>query len=183
MQCTVCFTDNPAGATLCQSCSTPLGTASSGVPGAAPAVPLANNSPSPTPPSSFAANSTPPAPLNTAAGASPQGTLVVEFAGRVALEVPLVKDKVRIGRTDIDPQGFPVIPDVDVTEADPDIVTSRSHAELRHDNQNWFLVDLGSSNGTFVEHSGKLAAHTPQPFPANTRALLGRGGPVVHWKR
>jgi hypothetical protein len=41
----------------------------------------------------------------------------------------------------------------DVVLTDPNV--SRRHAELRRDNERWFLVDLGSTNGTLV--NGKLA--------------------------
>jgi len=52
--------------------------------------------------------------------------------------VPLVSSPVRVGRAD----------DNDLVLADPEV--SRHHARLERDGQGWRAIDLGSTNGTWV---------------------------------
>jgi len=73
-----------------------------------------------------------------AVAAGPQGELTIE-AGPDAGHAHRAGDHVRLGRS----------PDNDVILRDP--ATSGHHARLeRRDEQQFWLVDLGSTNGTFV---------------------------------
>jgi ABC-type multidrug transport system ATPase subunit/pSer/pThr/pTyr-binding forkhead associated (FHA) protein len=54
-------------------------------------------------------------------------------------------------------------------------MVSRKHAELRWDNGRWFLVDLGSSYGTFVNGN---RINTPQQISVGYRLQFGESGPV-----
>ena len=58
-----------------------------------------------------------------------------------------------------------------------DIDASSRHAELRHLESGWVLVDLGSSNGTYVD--GHRVSETPvvQNLPVSIE--FGPGGPRV----
>lgn len=58
-----------------------------------------------------------------------------------------------------------------------DIDASSRHAELRHIDAGWVLVDLGSSNGTYVD--GHRVTETPvvQNMPVSIE--FGPGGPRV----
>lgn len=62
-------------------------------------------------------------------------------------------------------------------DAHRDIDASSRHAELRHEESGWVLVDLGSSNGTYVD--GHRA--TESPVAQNVPVILefGSGGPRV----
>ncbi len=57
-----------------------------------------------------------------------------------------------------------------------DRAMSRRHAELHWDGQHCVVVDLGSTNGTFL-NGQRLAPHQPQPVPSGAR--LGFGPTMV----
>ena len=58
-----------------------------------------------------------------------------------------------------------------------DIDASSRHAELRHVDAGWVLVDLGSSNGTYVE--GHRVTETPVVRNVPVSVEFGPGGPRV----
>jgi pSer/pThr/pTyr-binding forkhead associated (FHA) protein len=58
-----------------------------------------------------------------------------------------------------------------------DIDASSRHAELRTVDAGWVLVDLGSSNGTYVE--GRRITETPVARNAPVSIDFGPGGPRV----
>jgi phage tail-like protein len=79
---------------------------------------------------------------------SEAGEIVVEQAGQVVQRLPLKPGVITIGRQ---PENDLVLKDVQV---------SRHHAELRLEPAEAMLIDLGSSNGTFVG-GARLPAHQP----------------------
>ena len=62
-------------------------------------------------------------------------------------------------------------------DAHRDIDASSRHAELRQVNSGWVLVDLGSSNGTFVE--GHRSTEAPVVAGLPIMVEFGPGGPRV----
>ena len=58
-----------------------------------------------------------------------------------------------------------------------DIDASSRHAELRHVEAGWVLVDLGSSNGTYVE--GHRVTETPVVQNVPVSIEFGPGGPRI----
>ena len=62
-------------------------------------------------------------------------------------------------------------------DAHKDIDASSRHAELRHDDSAWVLVDLGSSNGTYVE--GHRVTEGPVARGAPLMVDFGSGGPRI----
>lgn len=58
-----------------------------------------------------------------------------------------------------------------------DIDASSRHAELRHVDAGWVLVDLGSSNGTYVE--GHRITETPVVQDVPVAVEFGPGGPRI----
>ena len=58
-----------------------------------------------------------------------------------------------------------------------DIDASSRHAELRHVEAGWVLVDLGSSNGTYVD--GHRVTETPVVQNVPVSIEFGPGGPRV----
>jgi pSer/pThr/pTyr-binding forkhead associated (FHA) protein len=58
-----------------------------------------------------------------------------------------------------------------------DIDASSRHAELRHVDAGWVLVDLGSSNGTYVD--GHRVTETPVVPNIPVSIEFGPGGPRV----
>jgi hypothetical protein len=78
----------------------------------------------------------------------------------------LAAGKVRFGRH----------PECEVSfDAHRDIDASSRHAELRQHGDRWVLVDVGSSNGTFVD--GHRVTEAPIQPGAPTMVEFGPGGP------
>lgn len=69
-------------------------------------------------------------------------------------------------------------PDIDISSL-PDVeVVSRIHAQIRVEGSNYFIEDLGSSNGTFLNNI-KLEARTPYPLKPGDKIDLGQGAKVT----
>jgi ABC-type multidrug transport system ATPase subunit/pSer/pThr/pTyr-binding forkhead associated (FHA) protein len=94
--------------------------------------------------------------------------LAEERGGQQQSEQTFQQPTVRIGRDTadcqivFDNQQFPMV--------------SRKHAELRWQNGQWFLNDLGSSYGTYL--NGQKISQ-PQPVSAGSAVQLGTNGPVL----
>ena len=167
--CTICGKENPAGADYCEDCGAalaPVGDGATGggeVPGApsgAPtpaqddATPLATEPPF-SPEEGATATTPQPTPPATPGEAAPAPTpvlnprLAVKRYGAVtAEEIPLQGDRLVVGR--FDPETGPV--DIDLSTAPEAGQLSRHHAELyREADGQWYVKDLGSTNGVFVK--------------------------------
>ena len=69
-------------------------------------------------------------------------------------------------------------PDCQVSfDAHRDIDASSRHAELRPAERGWVLVDLGSSNGTFVD--GQRVTEMAVPLATPVTVEFGAGGPRI----
>jgi pSer/pThr/pTyr-binding forkhead associated (FHA) protein len=69
-------------------------------------------------------------------------------------------------------------PDCEVSfDAHRDIDASSRHAELRPLDAGWVLVDIGSSNGTYVE--GHRITESPVAANAPVEVEFGPGGPRI----
>lgn len=79
--------------------------------------------------------------------------LIVERGGRIGKEFPVNGIETNIGRWDADSGIFP---DVDLDEDDSEAKVSRRHARIVNHNGQFFIEDLGSTNGTFVNRGRRL---------------------------
>ncbi len=95
-------------------------------------------------------------------------TLVIERGGTPGTEFPLTNDESTIGRWDADNGVFP---DIDLDTHDDDAKVSRRHARIRRNNGSYFIEDLGSTNGTYVNRGRRL-------LPGNTQ-ILNDGDEVI----
>jgi hypothetical protein len=95
-------------------------------------------------------------------------TLVIERGGTPGTEFPLINDESTIGRWDADNGIFP---DIDLDTHDDDAKVSRRHARIRRNNGSYFIEDLGSTNGTYVNRGRRL-------LPGNTQ-ILNDGDEVI----
>jgi len=95
-------------------------------------------------------------------------TLVIERGGTPGTEFHLTNDESTIGRWDADNGIFP---DVDLDTHDDDAKVSRRHARIRRNNGSYFIEDLGSTNGTYVNRGRRL-------LPGNTQ-ILNDGDEVI----
>ena len=86
--------------------------------------------------------------------------LVVERSGQMLQEMALDRPEIIIGRGD----------KADLTL--PEKGVSRQHARLQRGDQGWILVDLGSTNGTFVNGTF-VAPESSRPIKPNDVLKLG----------
>jgi serine/threonine protein kinase len=88
---------------------------------------------------------------------------------RAAWEMPVSKSPLLLGRTRLD-QGHR--PDFDMTFYDPEGYVSRRHAHIIRARNGYFIVDLGSSNGTYVNDQ-LLAPQRPRLLRNGDQITIG----------
>ena len=86
--------------------------------------------------------------------------------------VPLTGLEVSIGRRS-ESKGY--VPDIDLSSPVDDPAVSRRHAVLRRmDDGSWSVLDLGSTNGTWLNDEDEPLPHNaPRPLRHGDRLLLG----------
>lgn len=105
----------------------------------------------------------------TASGALPM-SLIVEKYG-LEIEVPMKGKAILIGREDADNNIFP---DIDTTTIGGNQEgVSRKHAQITLQLNQYFIQDLNSTNGTYVNHI-KLGEVQKFPLNHNDELVLGR---------
>ena len=97
--------------------------------------------------------------------------LLIERGNAVSTEFPLTTDESNIGRWDADNGVFP---DVDLDAYDPDSKVSRKHARIVRRDDAYFIEDLGSTNGTFVNRGRRLLPGTPQVLNEGDEIIVGK---------
>jgi len=80
-------------------------------------------------------------------------TLFVERGDSIGKEFSISADESLIGRWDADNGIFP---DIDLDRHDPEAKVSRRHARILHNDGQYSIEDLGSTNGTFVNRGRRL---------------------------
>ncbi|MEU5727410.1 FHA domain-containing protein [Micromonospora sp. NPDC047738] len=85
---------------------------------------------------------------------------------------PLVGQQLLIGRSS---RSRGIHPDIDLSGPPEDPGVSHTHALLVLQPDGWAVVDLGSSNGTYLNdpHSAPVPAETPVPIAAGDRVFVG----------
>jgi hypothetical protein len=96
--------------------------------------------------------------------------LVLAQTGRVGHEFAITKESVDIGRWDAESQVFP---EIDLTEDDPGTLISRRHARIFIKDDKYYIVDVGSANGTFVNRGSRLAKDVPQELSNGDEIVIG----------
>ena len=89
------------------------------------------------------------------------------------IEIPANLDVVHIGK----PNGQ-IPPDIDVAGFSDSEVVSRVHADLRVEGDAYYIEDVGSSNGTYVNHAPLLRGNRHR-LRAGDRIALGKGDLVT----
>lgn len=97
--------------------------------------------------------------------------LVLERGGRIGREFPLAGGETNIGRWDADSGIFP---DVDLDQDDPEAKVSRRHARIVVQNGQYFIEDLGSTNGTFVNRGRRLLPGHRQMLQSGDEIIVGK---------
>ena len=101
----------------------------------------------------------------------PRAWLVIERGGLLGKEFILHAVESQIGRWDADGGIFP---DVDLDSDDPEAKVSRRHARVSFREGQFFLEDLGSTNGTFVNRGKRLPPGQPQPLHDGDEIIVGK---------
>jgi len=110
-------------------------------------------------------------PHRRSAGVAPHAKLVIHRGRSVGKEFPLSEDESHIGRWDADGGIFP---DVDLDSDDPEAKVSRRHARITHRGGQYYIEDLGSTNGTFVNRGRRLLPGDRQPLRDGDEVIVGK---------
>ena len=167
MRCSVCGADVPEGTNLCPDCGTVI-TSGQPVEGAQAPQEVAQQPPQQPAPVGVAPPSPPAAPL--VAGLA---RLLVKRGGVLTGEEFPIGGRVVIGR--FHEETGPV--DVDLSNLPEGVYVSRRHAEIYQDaSGQWFVKDLGSTNGTYLRSSetGQF-----QKLPVNQATPIKDGDEVA----
>lgn len=97
--------------------------------------------------------------------------LIIQRGGKVGKEFPISGTEAMIGRWDADGGIFP---DVDLDQDDPEAKVSRRHAKIQFMNNQYFIEDLGSTNGTFVNRGPRMAPGAKQPLKNGDEIIVGK---------
>jgi serine/threonine-protein kinase len=150
ISCPNCTAENMSGVTYCDECGTKLDAA----PGAV-------------------ATATVPAP--TSGGASTAGTaakLVLTRGGTIGKEFPLERSgETQVGRWDPDGGAFP---EVDLTQDDPEAKISRKHARIVVQDGEYYVEDVGSLNGTYINRGPRLMPGSPHVLKDGDEVVMGK---------
>lgn len=97
--------------------------------------------------------------------------LIIERGGRIGREFPINGIETNIGRWDADSGIFP---DVDLDEDDTEAKVSRRHARILNHNGQYFIEDLGSTNGTFVNRGRRLLPGKRHTLQNGDEVIVGK---------
>ena len=103
--------------------------------------------------------------------AAPHAKLVIHRGRSVGKEFPMCEDESHIGRWDADGGIFP---DVDLDSDDPEAKVSRRHARITRRSGQYYIEDLGSTNGTFVNRGRRLLPGDRQPLRDGDEVIVGK---------
>jgi len=103
--------------------------------------------------------------------AVPHAKLVIHRGRSVGKEFPMCEDESHIGRWDADGGIFP---DVDLDSDDPEAKVSRRHARITRRSGVYYIEDLGSTNGTFVNRGRRLLPGDRQPLRDGDEVIVGK---------
>lgn len=104
-------------------------------------------------------------------GDAPHAKLVIYRGRSVGKEFPLSEDESHIGRWDADGGIFP---DVDLDADDPEAKVSRRHARITRRGDQYYIEDLGSTNGTFVNRGRRLLPGDRQTLHDGDEVIVGK---------
>jgi hypothetical protein len=97
--------------------------------------------------------------------------LVIERGKSAGKQFLLSAAESQIGRWDADGGVFP---DVDLDTDDPEAKVSRRHARVTFRDGQYFVEDLGSTNGTFVNRGKRLSPGMRQSLKDGDEIIVGK---------
>lgn len=108
---------------------------------------------------------------NSALSLLSQARLVVFVAGHAGKEFSLGKAEMLIGRWDA---ARGIFPDVDLDEVDSETKVSRRHARIFKQNNQYWIEDLGSLNGTIINRQHRLQRGQPYLLKDGDEIIVGK---------
>ncbi|MEL6440897.1 MAG: FHA domain-containing protein [Cyanobacteria bacterium J06621_8] len=102
-----------------------------------------------------------------------QAASLLHLQSNTTIEIPFNLDVVHIGKPNAQ-----IPPDVDVAGFPDSEVVSRIHADLRIEGDAYYIEDVGSSNGTYINHSPLLKGNRHR-LRTGDRIALGKGDLVT----
>ncbi|MEP6788087.1 MAG: FHA domain-containing protein [Acidobacteriota bacterium] len=180
IRCHSCQTANLDTSRFCDECGTQLVAMNASVAQETPAYVPPPPSPVQTPVSVTSIGVPPvqfePQVLPTPISREPQSggahaALIIERGDSPGTEFPLVEDESTIGRWDADNGVFP---DVDLDAHDSDAKVSRRHARIVRNNGSYYIEDLGSTNGTYVNRGRRLLPGNAQILNDGDEVIVGK---------
>ena len=97
--------------------------------------------------------------------------LVIERGRSAGKQFSLTEEESQIGRWDADGGIFP---EIDLDADDPEAKVSRRHARIMRRNGEYFVEDLGSTNGTFINRGRRLLPGDRQPLRDGDEIIVGK---------
>src|SRR5260221_123841 len=181
IRCHSCQTANLDTSRFCDECGTRLVAAQAVEQPEAPAYVPPQSVNSVPRPVSVTSIGVPPMPFEPDEGAPPlvsganssvaHASLTIERGDSPGTEFRLVNDESTIGRWDADNGVFP---DVDLDAHDSDAKVSRRHARIVRNNGSYFIEDLGSTNGTYVNRGRRLLPGNAQILNDGDEVIVGK---------
>ena len=101
----------------------------------------------------------------------PHAKLVIHRGRSVGKEFLLSEDEAHIGRWDADGGIFP---DIDLDSDDMEAKVSRRHARITRRGGQYYIEDLGSTNGTFINRGRRLLPGDRQPLRDGDEVIVGK---------
>ena len=101
----------------------------------------------------------------------PHAKLIIQRGRSAGKEFFLSDDETQIGRWDADGGVFP---DVDLDSDDPEAKVSRRHARIARRDDDYFIEDLGSTNGTFINRGRRLLPGDRQTLRDGDEIIVGK---------
>jgi hypothetical protein len=128
--------------------------------------------PEPKPVTTTVAGGARPAAAGASSGlATAHAVLTINRGHSAGREFPVHEDEAYIGRWDADSGIFP---DVDLDADDPEAKVSRRHARITRRAGQYFIEDLGSTNGTFVNRGRRLVPGDRLPLKDGDEIIIGK---------
>ena len=97
--------------------------------------------------------------------------LKIERGDSAGAEFIITRDESVIGRWDADNGVFP---DIDLDSIDQEAKVSRRHARILQREGKFFVEDLGSTNGTYINRGRRLLPGTPQQLADGDEIIVGK---------
>jgi pSer/pThr/pTyr-binding forkhead associated (FHA) protein len=176
MQCPSCSATVQADASFCGQCGFNLRTAAVSHPETPEAI--VNLSPDLieldplVPPDPLGGFPPVPAPTSSATQLQQQSAKLLHLQTNVVIELPPGLPVVHLGKPN-----DRIPPDVDVSGFPDSEIVSRIHADIRIEGDSYFIEDVGSSNGTYINNA-PLPLGNRHRLRAGDRISLGKGDKV-----